>query len=657
MRSLLLLPWRLLVAFTHLCARWLRPVTGELAWSPPQWWLQTRRAPAQTFMAMAGALLVLVVGVSAWRYSQRLPKPVQPDRISWTVVAPAITDYTTQPIQIHTLSVTFSGSAAPLALVGKTVPSGISLKPSVAGRWVWQNDRELTFTPATDWPVGQHFRLQFEPGKTFAPQALVVDEEGEFDTPAFTASIESGEFNQNPQDGADKTTVATLRFNYPVDTAQLEQRVRLAYVGRDGHAGPPLPFTVNYDANRLAAYIRSQPLQLPRDDASVAYEIDSGVRSARGGDGTGEALHTSVVVPGLYSLQIADMDATLVDNERFEPEQVLVMNLSGAVRADDLSTLVHAWVLPQHKLPAPQQAALRQNDQSENQDAAADEQDAAAEEQYDWSPTEISQGVLRASQPLKLESVATEAEYAPLQSFKFRATPGQRLYVSVSPGIQAFGGYIMGKPRSQILTVPEYPKLLRFMGEGSLLSMNGSKRVSVVSRNVPGMRLDVGRVLPEQLQHLVSMNQADFGHPQLVHSFGEDRIVERFEVKREIPAGDPASAHYEGVDLSPYLAGGRRGVFLLHLSSFDPVAEKKAAARRQRQLAAAAGANGVLGVRPRTRRRPPTPLLAMPKAVTPRHHHRTRAGTRRIMVTARGVMTVVMTVMARSAPIGSMTIA
>jgi len=128
--------------------------------------------------------------------------------------------------------------------------------------------------------------------------------------------------------------------------------------------------------------------------------------------------------------------------------------------------------------------------------------------------------------------------------------------------------------------VPEYPKLLRFVADGSLLSLSGSKRISVVSRNVTGMHLVVGRVLPDQLQHLVSLNQGNYSHPQLPSEFGEEHITERFEVKRGFAKGDPAHAHYEGVDLSDYLKDGKRGVFLLHLSTYDEKAEKKAAAEK-----------------------------------------------------------------------------
>ena len=89
------------------------------------------------------------------------------------------------------------------------------------------------------------------------------------------------------------------------------------------------------------------------------------------------------------------------------------------------------------------------------------------------------------------------------------------------------------------------------------------------------MKLEVGRVLPDQLQHLVSLNEGSFSHPNLNGRFGEDSIVERFREKRPFPAGKPGQAHYEGIDLGQYLAPGKRGVFLLKLSTWDPAQDTK----------------------------------------------------------------------------------
>jgi len=116
--------------------------------------------------------------------------------------------------------------------------------------------------------------------------------------------------------------------------------------------------------------------------------------------------------------------------------------------------------------------------------------------------------------------------------------------------------------------VPQYPQLLRFVGEGALLSLHGERRVSIVSRNIASARLEVARILPEQLQHLVFNNEGSYAQPSL-SSIEPDSLVERMEKRLRLPAENPAKAHYEGVDLSQFLTPSRHGVFLLSLRTLS----------------------------------------------------------------------------------------
>jgi uncharacterized protein YfaS (alpha-2-macroglobulin family) len=555
LRFLLLLPVRLVRGLLSALAWMLGPLVGQVTWSAPGWMHAVRRRPLHSAGILALCALIAAGGWFGWQWYKHRPRPHEPVRITWQVNTPEITDYTKLPLVIHPLELNFSASAAPIELVGKPVTVGITMQPETKGQWTWVDDRTLRFTPAADWPVGQHYKVRFDVQQAFAHHVLLADDHFDFDTQPFKATLGQREFYQDPQDPTAKKTIVGVDFNYPVDTAQFEKRIALTLAGRGDSSSTPLKYSVTYDQYKLHAWIHSQPLDLPRDDGAVTVKIDSGVRSTRGGDGTNAELNTNVRVPGLYSLAVQDISPTLVDNDKYEPEQVLVINVSGAVRDSELAGLIHAWVLPAQKPGA----------------------DNPQDSLYDWSAGEVGNDTLRKSQQLPLEVVPTENDYQPLQSFKFHADPGQRIYVRVDKGLKSFGGYVLGQPVTTSVTVPDYPKLLHFMADGSLLSLSGSKRISVVSRNMPGMRLQIGRVLPDQLQHLVSLNQGDYSHPQLMEGFGEEHIVERYEIKRSFPTGDPAHAHYEGVDLSQYLQSGKRGVFLLHLYDFDPAAAKKQA--------------------------------------------------------------------------------
>ncbi|NII55493.1 alpha-2-macroglobulin [Luteibacter sp. SG786] len=560
LRFIALLPLRLVRGLFRALAWALRPLFGNVSWSAPAWVPATGRAarshPLKFTATVAGALLLAGACWFGWHWWQNRPRPAEPERITFEAPAPQITDYANTPITIHPLVVTFSASAARLESLGKPVTDGIAMDPKLPGQWAWENDRVLRFTPAGDWPVGRKVSVRFDKAKVFAPQALLADDQFAFETAPFTARVVNGEFYQDPQDPTRKKTIVQLGFNYPVDSAQLEKRLSLELRNGNEKRGSDLKFTVTYDEQRLNAFVHSQPLQLPRDDGSVALKLDDGVRSSRGGDGTEKELETSVRVPGLYSLKLDEVSATLVDNERFEPEQVVVMQFGGPVSDAELAKKLQVWALPM-------------------------------DDHKHYGVDAIGDADLRDFTRLKPEIVPTENDWSETQSFRYHAQPGQRIYVRVDKGMTSFGGYVMPKARADLLTVPDYPKLLRFMADGSLLSLSGDHRVSVVSRNMPGMRIEVGRVLPDQLQHLVSLNSGTYTKPEM-YSFTPDHIVDRFVSKVSFPDEGPGKAHYEGFDLGKYLASGKRGVFLLKLAGFDPKAAEAARAAREKAAREAA---------------------------------------------------------------------
>ena len=538
---------------------WMKPALGSVSWNRPPWIARAtarlRRQPREYAGGALAVVLILVGGWAVWDWYIHRPHPPEPDRITFEVHTPSISSYEhadgSPALTIHPLEVTFSASAAPIEIVGKTFTRGIAMSPALKGSWSWIDDRTLRFTPIEDWPVGLHAEVQFDVAQAFAPHVLMAEDHFAFDMPAFAVSAGSGEFYQDPQNPAAKKTIMALTFNYPVDPASFEKHIALQLNGRGTDTATPIKFTVTYDGGKMKAWVHSRPLELPRDNDQVALKLDAGVASARGGEPTHDPVEMTAPVPGLFSLTVSDVQPTLVNNDRFEPEQVLAVTTSDAVRSDDMANLVRAWVLPKRK-PGHKQPA-----------------DAPP---YEWDAGEVGEDLLRQSLPLKLETVPTEKEFAELQSFKYHAEPGQRVFIRFAPGLKSFGGYILGHASAQAFTVPDYPKLLRFMADGALLSLSGDRHLSVVARNQPGMKLVVSRVLPDQLQHLVAFNEGTFAQPDL-GSFSESHIVDRFEQTQVFPKGDPGKAHYTGVDLGSYLAAGKRGVFLLHLSPYTPKAK------------------------------------------------------------------------------------
>ena len=525
---------------------------GHWQWQAPPWIPGTARRvsdfrrylSADPRRAIAFTVAVALLGVGlVWYWTRPTPHYVV-----YTITDPSLTEYDERGIKaIHPLRVEFAESAAPLKYVGKEVTEGISVSPAIPGVWFWSDDKVLLFTPKDDWPVGAKFRARM--ARSFIAQGVSIEHYSfDFNSPPFSARITESIFYQDPIDPTLKKVVASVKFTHPVDTADFEKHVSItlakdaAYLGLEPDSRF---FTVVYDKFDLGAHIHSAALAMPRDDTPMTLKVDKGVRAKRGGNETPEALVTVVTVPGRSSLRLSGAHMTLVDNARYEPEQILLLASSSPVAERALTGNVGAYVLP---LRHPNQPAEQRRP-------------------YQWNdPVEIGKEILDKSDTLSLTYVPSEDGGNTQHGFKFKAPVGRYIYVWVKDGIQGVGGYIAGKPYVDTLQVEPYRPTLKFLGEGALLSMSGERKVGFLVRDVNRIEVEIGRLLPNQLQHLAPQ-MSRFSRPEIYEDL-EGKIVERFRDTRDYSSQEQGKPLYDSIDLGPYLQDRTqltRGLFLLHL--------------------------------------------------------------------------------------------
>ncbi len=548
-------------------AKLLRATIGDVAWAPPPW-VATLRARETALRAraaanprafrrnaIAGALgvVVLLVAVQLWRHR---PRAVRTD-FSWT--APNATDLTVDNPKPEPLRVRFEASVAPLQTAGKVVTAGVEISPKIPGTWRWAGDRELVFDPAEDWPVGRTFTVSFSRKGFVAPTVTVERYSFDFTTAPFTATVSSAEFYQDPVDPNLKRVVLKLAFSHPVDTASLAQQVSLRMEGASGgflQGLRSLPFTLAADKKRLSASILSAPLPIPAKTGLMRVTVDRGVRSSLGGPATDQPLEQRVQIPGLFSLAVQDAQLTLVRNERYEPEQVLVLSTSADVGEKDIEQNVTAWVLPIYNPATPAEERVRP---------------------YAWNRPEIvGADVLAASTRLTLTPVPAEREYTSRQAFRYDADPGRYIYLRVNKGLRSYGGYVLGQAWDRTAVIPPFPREVKILGSGSLLSLSGDRKISIYSRDVPALLVEVGRVLPNQLQHLVTQTSLIFGNTQFTnYNFDASNLTARRSDTIPIPPLGPGKPHYQPYDLARYVSvgAGPRGLFLLSVQGYDPISK------------------------------------------------------------------------------------
>ena len=554
------------------------------AWQPPLWWqtfvspltrqfakrvAHIRAQPARASLAATLALLLIGAGVLGARWWLARP---QPETIAFTVIAPERTCYECEQESDRApkpLTVRFEKSVAPLALVGKDLPTlktPLTMMPVQAGVWHWDDDKTLRFQPAQDWPVGGNFSVNFAHKALVAPQIRLKEYAFEFATVPFSVQLTETELDQDPVNPADKTAVATLRFSHPFDAASIESRMHLQYfekltdekeIERDAPA-----FTLQFDSKKLRATLRTAALAMPAKEARLLLSGMAGMQSTLGGPATLTALDASIEVPGRYALVVSELGARIARDIDDAPVQLLTLSLSHSTTEDQVKKHAQAWLLPLKNPDAKKQAEFEKSIEDFDDQA------------YPWGNEQVGDAVLKAVQALPLTLNALETEHGEVHSFNHQTEPGRWLAMRVSAGMKSFGGYELEKSTEQVLQVPDYPAELRLVGKGALLAMSGQKKLSVFTRDLPGLKVDIGRLLPGQLQHLVTQSGGALdGLNWNSYRFDDSHITEQLDKVIALPALARGQSQYSTLDLAPFLAEGaesKRGIFFLRLRGYDP---------------------------------------------------------------------------------------
>lgn len=436
----------------------------------------------------------------------------------------------------------FSVSAAPLDRVGKEAVD-VELSPSLPGKWTWSSATRLEFLPDQDWPIGEKFKVRLGVN-ALAPHVSLPDTPT-FQTPQFTLSIRSASFYQDPVQVTLRNAVFEVNFSHPVNPESFERNCRLL-----PNEGSPLKFKVTYDKNKMSATVVSEPLSIPAIADSLTLNIFSGAVAQRGGNAQNANIQQAVSIPGLYNLDINELSHMIVTGDSGEPENVLHITAGMAVRQNEMVRALNVWLLPaKHK--------SKDSDQ----------------ETKVWSDIDdVTDEVLKQAKPITLSHIPSEREINETHDFKFSAEPGRYMLIRIAKGLSSAGGYQMGAARNEIVRVKQMAPELAIMSKGSLLAMSGDKKLPIIVRDLPGMRFEIGRLLPQQLQHLVTQSQGDMSKPEFYSGITPDNLSERFEKKIPLKL-KRGKTHYESIDFSEYLradASDRRGIFLLSIEGYDP---------------------------------------------------------------------------------------
>lgn len=535
-----------------------RLIIGRFTWSGPPWvsYLNIQRKTfPKTFWSM---LLVLATVGGGYAYYDSLPKPEMVTAKAQTPpITPNVKGAAPNPLRVSFNLNGIPTSVAALDTMDKDLNSSIKVVPALKGNWKWESENTLIFTPKKDWPAGEEYSLSFSE-KLFSKRIELKEYETTFSTPSFKAAINSVRFYKDPENAQIRKVVGTLSFSHPVDSTSFEKNLSLYMQSKqasDKRGAKPYKFTVSYDDNKRQAFIHSETVSIEKDETYMYLDVAAGIKPVFGPSETSKKLSDKVVIPSTYTFfRIQSANGQIVRDKKNDnqPDQALVVEFTDGVKSEDLSSNIKAFLLPKKRYVKRQYPEV-----------------------YSWqSPAEVTREVLSRSTSLNLKTLPTERTYSNLQSFRFMAPEGRYIYLQINSGLKSEGGFNLSMKSPRLIRVPNYPKEAKIGFDGSLISAGSEKKLTLISRGVEALKIEIGQLIPGQINHLVSQTSGDMKNPNFNSrwSFNEENITKLHSETQQLNFTHPGKAIYSTVDLAKYLkkAEQKSGAFFVQVSGWNP---------------------------------------------------------------------------------------
>ncbi|WP_395745075.1 alpha-2-macroglobulin [Prosthecobacter sp.] len=562
-------------------SRLVRSLFGEFHYQPPRWLPRfasaaddhLRRHPGcyASAIVITGAMFLIVPQVRHYLAAHQ-PRPralTVARQAAGTLTMPGVTPIVKDRPAPQPITLRFDASVANPDVTGR-LARGVTLTPAHKGSWQWSSDRLLTFTPTEDWPSAQEYSVQLDPAQL--PQGVemkVTTWKGK--TPPLRLSLTTSEFEIDPRDPTLQNVVVGFTSTHPLDRVQVEHLTSLVVVGGSKifdwkGQKPDTLFTVTEGRHQREFWIRTARIQIPDKEDFVRVTVHKELTSTLGGSSLGTDLISKVRVPDAESgFKITEASTDILKTEDGEPEQFLFINTEGYVTTETLLKNLTVWQEPEDFTIKDAQG----NDVSP-------------------APNDVTQDLLRKYAPVSLKPVELELSddhpATTRHAFKFLAEKQGRLFVRITKGVQALGGFRLGTEFRTFNDTPSFPREVQLLGKGGILALNGERKLSLQSRGVPFLRVSMARVPARQVNHLVVMSEGDFANPYFTmgDNFDESNIARFLRRVQPVAMKNEYQACYSVLDFASALqspdtsdADASRGLFFLTAEGVEPVEDSK----------------------------------------------------------------------------------
>lgn len=366
---------------------------------------------------------------------------------------------------------------------------GVKLTPAVEGRWRWNTPDSILFDPDQPWPAGKTFRASFAELPVPSRAALLTSGL-DVVTPPLTLEGADASFWLDPAVSGERLAAFEFWFTTAPDRAAFERALTIDF---DRQSGLRLDRPVFiWAADGASVFVKLQVLALPEKDVAVRVKLP-GVAAkttlekdryvvAKGL----ETASSTLTIPGAQTLmRVKSASAAAAKDEGLESVCLLKIDTTLAVSAEALASALEVYALP-GKLNAGQTSDT------------------------DWRAAPvIDDEVLSRAKKLSVRLEKDFSGPSPQSSFALRvkAEPGSYLFLRLPKGFGpkttasaettgAASTIAYGLPEAwtTVLKAPTPRAEIRFLQPGNVLSLAGTKSLSLFSSGVEAIKWRVARV-------------------------------------------------------------------------------------------------------------------------------------------------------------------
>jgi hypothetical protein len=462
---------------------------------------------------------------------------------------------------------------------GKPVAAGIAISPAIEGSWHYgeaAGGADLVFTPKSADLLKPGSRYQVTVEKAAFPNLNFEKPQysAELNMPEMAVNIRSVQLYSDPQAPKIKRVTASLAFSYPPQRDSLAAKTALWSRTLPAKSfDNALAFEISYDEKHpKLAYLKSAPIEIGAAPSEIKIVLDKNIVAAIGGEPSKRDTHSSIGIPSAQEyLQITELELNSVIKEDDSIERLIVLKTTVPLKnPTELEHAVQVYILPDCALKNPERPKF-----------------CAQKELTEWhSANQVDAEVLQAATPLSVKWRDSGSEDKTIQHLNFTAPENKQLLITVNKGLESIDDFRLSKDARYLKELGANKRELKILHEGSLLSLSGDKKLGVTTRGINQVKVQLQRILPHNMHHLVQFTSGSFQNPDF--NLPIEHFAETFSYDQILPAGQDMQRQYFAVDFARFSKNNGyppRGLFILS------VAEKKPEPAENCQNAAAADDN------------------------------------------------------------------